>query len=55
MAESLHRGVTARFGRYYPAKGYKALFSALNTKANVATVAARVIKLVRKLRDKSEV
>ena len=43
--------VERRFNKYYPTRGYKKSFKALSTKANVATVAKRVVDIVKKLRD----
>jgi hypothetical protein len=51
VSATLHKRVQDRFERYYPARGYKALFASLSKKGNVASVAAKVLRVVKKLRD----
>ncbi len=51
MAASLHQRVLDNFTEYFPASGYKRLFQALITNGTPKQVAARVVTLIKKLRD----
>ena len=53
VAAALHRRVAKKFVKYYPKPGYKKLFSDLGEKSSPTTVAARVLKLVKKLREEA--
>jgi hypothetical protein len=51
VSASLHDTVSKDLGAYFPAKGYKAMFADLGKTGSPATVAARVVAVVKKLRD----
>jgi len=51
VSGDLHTRVLTAFTKYYPASGYRQLFTSLRKKGRPATVAARVVTLVKKLRD----
>jgi Sir2- and TIR-associating SLOG family/SIR2-like domain len=53
LASELHDRVLGDFNKYYPRRGYKGVFEALARMGTPNQVAARAVKLARKLRDEA--
>lgn len=51
VAAALYKTVTKDLSSYLPAKGYKGMLAGIGKKGAPATVAARVVKIVKRLRD----
>jgi len=51
VSASLHQIVSRDLGAYLPTKGYKRIFADLKRMGTAATVAARVVTIIKKLRD----